>query len=34
VGAALLSVLLLRRVEGLFVDLLGVLEQVVLDVAR
>src|SRR5215210_4213383 len=34
VGAALLAVLLLGGVEGLFVDLLGVLGQVVLHVVR
>src|SRR5215203_6366713 len=34
VGAVLLAVLILRGVEGLLVDLLGSLGQVVLDVVR
>src|SRR5215211_6526987 len=34
VGAVLFSVLILRGVEGLLVDLLGVLGQIVLDVIR
>src|SRR5829696_7736036 len=33
-GPVLLSVLILRGVEGLLVDLLGVLWQVILDVVR